>query len=154
MEWICKSFDKLSPAELYAILQLRNAVFVVEQQCIFQDADNKDQFSYHLMCRDKNNLFAYARLIGPGLVYNESSIGRVVTSAEARRKGLGKELMHRSIQESYSLFGKNSIKIGAQLYLKKFYESFGFSQTSEIYLEDDIQHIEMVLPAKTQAHTG
>jgi ElaA protein len=154
MEWNCKYFDELTAAEMYAILQLRNEVFVVEQRCIFQDADNKDQFSFHLMCWSDNQLLAYTRLLGPGKSYTEASIGRVVTAAQARNSGLGKELMQRSINKCYSLFGKNSIKIGAQFYLKNFYSSLGFQQTSEIYLEDDIQHIEMILPAKTQAHTG
>jgi ElaA protein len=153
MEWICKHFDALTTTELYAILQLRNEVFVVEQRCIFQDADNKDQSGYHFMCWSNNQLLAYTRLLAPGTVYQEASIGRVVTAASARRKGLGKQLMLRSINECYSLFGKISIKIGAQLYLKNFYESLGFFQTSEMYLEDDIQHIEMLLSYKTQAQT-
>ena len=146
MKWTCKKFAELTPYEVYAIMQLRNEVFVVEQQCIFQDADNKDQRSYHLLCMDGEQLAAYARLLAPGISYNnEASIGRVVSFPKMRKMGIGRELMQRSISMCYELFGEISIKIGAQLYLKKFYESFGFIQCSDVYLEDDIQHIEMIL---------
>lgn len=143
--WKCIFFDDLKSAELYAILQLRNEVFVVEQNCVFQDADNKDQYCWHLCGWNGNKLVAYTRLVPPGVAYKEPSIGRVVTSPACRNTGAGKVLMQRSIEKCYELFGKQSIKIGAQLYLKKFYESFGFVQTSEVYLEDDIEHIEMIL---------
>lgn len=149
MNWICKKFDELSVHELYSILQLRNEVFAVEQNCVYPDMDDKDQGSYHLMAWDtadnKNRLMAYTRLLPPGLAYSEPSIGRVVTSPLARRTGTGRELMNRSIQSIYDLFGKQAIRIGAQLYLLKFYASLGFAQTSEIYLEDGIEHTEMVL---------
>lgn len=131
------------PRQLYAILQLRNAVFVVEQACVFQDADDKDQGSYHLMGFDGDTLVAYTRLLPPGLGYEQMSIGRVVTAPTARRFGAGKELMKRSIETLYALFGNGSIKIGAQLYLKRFYESFGFYQVGASYLEDGIAHIYM-----------
>jgi ElaA protein len=144
MEWSCKKFDELSPYEVYAILQLRNEVFVVEQQCIFQDADNKDLHCYHLMCTNDKQLVAYSRLVPPGISFHEASIGRVVNFPKMRQKGLGRELMQRSIEECHRLFGNISIKIGAQLYLKNFYESLGFEQCSEVYLEDEIQHIEMM----------
>jgi len=142
--WVCKKFDDLSPQELYAIVQLRNEVFVVEQNCVFQDADNKDQASYHLMAWKDGALTAYTRLIPEGIAYELPSIGRVVTSPKLRGTGMGKILMERSIEEMKNLFGKTSIKLGAQLYLKKFYESFGFRQSSDIYLEDGIEHIEMI----------
>lgn len=146
MNWICKKFEELTAQELYAILQLRNEVFVVEQNCVFQDADNKDQQSFHLMGWEEKKLAAYTRIVPAGICYEESSIGRVVTSPSSRRKGLGRELMIESISTLHSLFSKDSvIKIGAQLYLKKFYESLGFAQTSDIYLEDGIEHIEMLL---------
>lgn len=145
MIWLCKKFDALTSHELYAILQLRNEVFVVEQNCVFQDADNKDQYCYHLMGWQENDLAAYSRILPPEISYSESSIGRIVTSPKARRNGIGRELVKQSIEELYILFGKIPIKIGAQMYLQKFYESFGFKQTSDIYLEDDIPHIEMLL---------
>ena len=142
--WLLKKFDELTPQELYSILQLRNEVFVVEQNCVFQDADNKDQFSYHLMGWDGEKLIAYSRIIPPGMVYEFPSIGRVVTSPLSRRNGSGKILMNESIKAIQKLFGEAAIELGAQLYLKKFYESFGFIQSGEIYLEDGIQHIEMI----------
>jgi ElaA protein len=145
IRWTFKPFDELTPNELYTILQLRNEVFVVEQNCVFQDADNKDQMSYHVMGWDDDQLAGYCRLIPAGIAHQEPSIGRVVVSPKKRSTGLGRELMIRSIGFVYLLWEKTPIKIGAQLYLKKFYESLGFQQCSEIYLEDEIEHIEMLL---------
>jgi len=145
INWSIKKFDDLTPNELYSVLQLRNEVFVVEQNCVFQDADNKDQDSHHLMGWDNEMLVAYARIVPPGIAYDSfPSIGRVVTSPKMRNKGIGKILMWQSIEELQKLFGNSSIKLGAQLYLKKFYESFGFVQSSEVYMEDGIPHIEMI----------
>ena len=144
IQWKLKKFSELSPYELYAILQLRNEVFVVEQNCVFQDADDKDQDSYHLSGYKNDKLVAYTRLVPPGLIYDEASIGRVITSPSVRREGAGKLLMQESIDRAYELFGINPIKIGAQLYLKRFYESFGFIQISDTYLEDGIPHIYML----------
>ena len=143
--WQCKHFDELSAHELYTIVQLRNEVFVVEQQCVYQDADNKDQLCWHVMGWDNNRLAAYARLVPAGIAFREASIGRVVTSPGARGKGLGRELMQQAITLIYTKWHEKYIKIGAQLYLKQFYESIGFQQCSEVYLEDGIQHIEMLL---------
>lgn len=145
MEWIHKKFDELTVAELYDILQLRNEVFAVEQNCVYPDMDYKDQPSVHLMGRRDNKLVAYTRIIPPGIAYTEPSIGRVVTSLLVRRNGTGRELMQRSIQLVRALYGDQPVKIGAQLYLKEFYSSLGFRQSSEIYLEDGIEHIEMLL---------
>jgi ElaA protein len=144
IRWLLKKFEELSPFQLYAILQLRNEVFVVEQLCVFQDADNEDQASFHLMGFDGDRLAAYTRIVPPGQIYQQPSIGRVVTSPRVRNSGIGKELMRQSIQTVYDLFGKQPIKIGAQFYLKKFYESMGFKQVSDIYLEDGIEHIYMI----------
>jgi ElaA protein len=144
IQWLLKKFEELTPYQLYAILQLRNEVFVVEQNCVFQDADDKDQNSYHLMGFQNNKLVAYTRLVPAGLIYDQVSIGRVVTSTSVRKEGTGRALMHQSIEFIYSVFGKQPIKIGAQLYLKKFYESFGFEQVSDVYLEDGIEHIYMI----------
>jgi ElaA protein len=144
LRWVLKKFDDLLPNELYAILQLRNEVFVVEQDCVYQDADNKDQVCYHYMGWVSDRLAAYTRIVPPGVAYTEPSIGRVVTSSFARRNGLGKELMEKTIEQVYKLYGNTPIKIGAQFYLLTFYLSLGFSQTSDIYLEDGIEHIEMV----------
>ena len=144
INWFCKAFNSLTQDELYSILQLRNEVFVVEQNCVYQDCDNIDQNSYHFMGWQQNKLVAYTRLIPSGVVFEEISIGRVVTSPSIRRTKVGKELMIRSIEKLYELFGKSKIKIGAQLYLKSFYESLGFIKSSDIYLEDGIEHIKMI----------
>ena len=143
--WICKKFQELSADELYAILRLRSEVFVVEQSCVFQDMDNKDQKCHHLMGWRSGLLVGYSRVIRAGISYAESSIGRIVTSPAARGLAVGRELLTKSIDTLYALHGKQSIRISAQFYLKSFYESFGFVQKGEIYLEDGIEHIEMLL---------
>jgi ElaA protein len=131
-------------------MRLRNEVFVVEQNCVFQDADGKDQKCYHLMGVVNGELVAYARLVPAKVSYDYVSIGRIVTSPSFRSKGAGKALVSTAIEQCNSLFGEQTIKIGAQLYLKHFYETFGFKQTSEVYDEDGIPHIEMVRPAVSQ----
>jgi ElaA protein len=145
INWYLKKFDELLPFELYAILQLRNEIFVVEQNSVYQDCDNKDQPSYHLMGWQQNILVAYSRLIPAGIAYNEPSIGRVGTAITVRGKNIGRELMTLSIRHIHQLFGDCSITISAQLYLKKFYESLGFTASGDIYLEDHIEHIKMHL---------
>lgn len=145
LNWVYKKFDELSPAELYAIMRLRNEVFVVEQNCVYQDADGKDPGSWHLAGWDHENLVAYTRIIPPGISYKEASIGRVVTSPRYRGTGAGRELMKQSISKVFSQFSCTVIRIGAQLYLTGFYQSLGFIQTGDEYLEDGIPHIEMVL---------
>jgi ElaA protein len=144
--WYHKHFEDLNTTELYQILQLRNEVFIVEQNCPFQDLDDKDLKCYHLMGfdTDTQKILAYTRIVPAGLSYEEVSIGRVVTSQLARGGGFGEQLMQKSIELLEDLYGGVSIKIGAQLYLKKFYESFGFEQLGEIYLEDGIEHILMI----------
>ena len=134
----------LTPYELYAIMRLRNEVFVVEQNCVFQDADNKDQHCHHLMLWNKDNLIAYARLVPKAVAYEQMSIGRIISSPAYRRTGAGKLLVSKAIDICGELFGEGPIRIGAQLYLKKFYEGFGFVQTSDVYDEDGIDHIEMI----------
>ena len=150
MTWIEKTFDELTTTELYALLHLRNEVFIVEQKCPYQDLDYADQAAVHVMGYDADNrLAAYTRIFAPGIrsrgmTYDMASIGRVLTSGAARGKGIGKELMERSIAVLEERFGKQPVKISAQQYLKAFYESLGFRQTSDMYLEDDIPHIEMI----------
>ena len=144
MDFVIKKFEALTPAELYAILRLRSEVFVVEQNCVFLDMDNKDQQCWHLMAWEKDRLVAYTRLVPPGISYTEASIGRVVSSPSVRQQGAGKIIMQKSIEEIYKLFEQGAIRIGAQLYLRSFYESFGFIQCSDIYDEDGIDHIEML----------
>ena len=143
IDWKLRRFDDLSPRELYALLQLRSEVFVVEQQCIFQDMDGKDIYSLHLLGWAGDKLAASKRIVPAGISSIYPSIGRVVTSPAFRGTGLGRELMVVSIRETENLYGKQPIRIGAQLYLKSFYNSLGFEQSGEVYLEDGIQHIEM-----------
>jgi ElaA protein len=148
MTWTLKLFKDLTPKELYSILQLRNEVFIVEQKCPYQDCDNKDLSAWHLMGTDSDKLIAYSRLLAPGISYSESSIGRVVSSPSARRTGMGKKLMDESIKQIRNLFHTDIICIGAQFYLKEFYESFEFIQEGDVYLEDDIPHIRMLKKPK------
>ncbi len=144
----CLLFYELSLDELYAIMKLRQEVFVVEQNCPFVDADGKDQVAWHLMIFNKNDhLVAYTRLFGKSIYYKGyTSIGRVVTSANARGGGIGKFLMQKSIEKCIELFGNEPIKIGAQRYLEKFYQSFGFELTGNDYIEDGIDHTYMIRP--------
>lgn len=142
--WQCKPFPELSNEAIYKILQLRNAVFVVEQNCVYQDCDNKDLKAFHLTAWEDDSLVAYTRLLPPGYSYPAAaSIGRVCVAFSSRRQNLGKLLMRKSIEQVYHLFDNVPIKISAQLYLKHFYESFSFVQTGGIYFEDDIEHISM-----------
>ncbi len=145
LTWTCTPFQQLAPEELYHILQLRSEVFVLEQQCIYQDMDNKDQPSLHLCGWTGESLAAYARILPPGISYDHPSIGRVITHPAFRRYGFGRELMQRAIQLTHSSFGDPVILIGAQQYLTEFYASLGFEQVSEPYMEDGIPHITMRL---------
>lgn len=145
INWYHKPFAELTPHELYQILRLRSEVFVVEQNCVFLDMDNKDANCQHFMAwSEAGDLLAYTRIVPPSISYDEPSIGRVVTAPAARGLKIGRELMQRSIALVHTLYGIQTIKIGAQMYLQKFYESLGFVQSSEMYLEDDIPHIEMI----------
>ena len=147
LNFTCVPFKDLTVNELYEAIALRQEVFAVEQNCPYQDADGKDQYAWHLMGRDASGrLLAYTRLLPLGVSYPDyPSIGRVVTSPAARGTGAGKELMHKSVSMCQLLFGNLPIKIGAQSYLLRFYEGFGFVSTGEAYLEDGIPHTEMVL---------
>ncbi len=149
LTWYCLPFHELSLPQLYEAMQLRQRVFVVEQNCPYLDADDKDQYSHHLLGFDREGLVAYARLLPPYKAYpllNESSIGRVITHPRARKSGAGKALMQEAIAHTHRLFGSDlPIRIGAQSYLLAFYGSFGFVSTGKEYLEDDIPHTEMVL---------
>ena len=143
LEWKIKRFEALTTTELYDLLQLRSEVFVVEQNCVYQDIDYKDQKALHLIGEDYGQMVAYARLFKPKDYFDEASIGRVVVKPTYRDKKLGHILMREAIYFIKSQFNQTKITISAQLYLKKFYESHDFIQTSETYLEDDIPHIQM-----------
>ncbi len=143
IKWVTKKFEALSVVELYQILRLRSEIFVVEQNCVYQDLDNKDQKALHLFGEYEGKIIAYSRLFKAGDYFDFSSIGRVVVAANFRDKKFGHDLIKQGIIEIKSHFNEQNITISAQLYLKKFYETHGFIQTSEMYLEDDIPHIEM-----------
>ncbi|MDY7394670.1 GNAT family N-acetyltransferase [Aureibaculum sp. 2210JD6-5] len=145
MKWFLKTFNELSLEEFHSILKLRIDIFVVEQNCPYPELDNKDQIAYHCFCKENNDVIAYTRIFKPGDYYNEAAFGRVVVHQNFRKQHLGRELISKTITETYKLFGKTPIKIGGQVYLKKFYESFGFQQVGEEYLEDGIPHVYMVL---------
>lgn len=144
LNWVVKAFADLSIDELYALMCLRQEVFVVEQNCAYLDADGKDKYAFHLMAYSEDKLVASARLLPAGVSYAEASIGRVVTAIDERRKSFGQALMAKSIAELHRLYGQVPIRIGAQQYLKTFYESFGFVQEGDPYLEDGIPHIIML----------
>src|SRR6478672_6671555 len=141
----CQPFNELSPLVLYKIMKARSEVFVVEQNCVYLDADDKDIDAYHLILWKADQVAGYTRLLAPGVSYDEMSIGRVLTTSQFRNQGLGKTLMEESIRQCRQLYGHTSIVIGAQQYLKEFYESFGFIQEGDMYLEDNIPHIHMRL---------
>ena len=135
--------------EVYDIIQLRTEVFIIEQNCIYQDCDGKDQHGFHVQGRDTNGvLVSYCRLLPKGISYETyASIGRVITSEKIRERGFGKELMQYAIEKIKALYPNDKIKISAQCYAQVFYENLGFEKTGEIYLEDDIPHIAMIYSA-------
>ncbi|WP_258101715.1 GNAT family N-acetyltransferase [Marinoscillum pacificum] len=140
-----KTFEELTNTELYDLLRLRSEVFVVEQNCVFLDLDDKDQACYHLLLHQDSQLAAYVRIVPAGVTFKEVSIGRVVTSPATRGSGLGRVVMERGIKACQELFGNEPIKIGAQCYALKFYNSLGFEEVGEVYDEDGIDHIHMIL---------
>lgn len=143
MEYKIKPFQDLTVKELYAILQLRSEVFVVEQNCAYQDLDGIDQDALHLMGVTDSGLISYARLLKPGTSYNEAAIGRVVVSPDQRGNGHARALIFKAIEECCREFHTHIIIISAQQYLESFYASLGFVTESDVYLEDNIPHIKM-----------
>jgi len=144
LTFVTKTFDELSKTELYDLLHLRAEVFVVEQNCPYQDIDGKDPKALHLLGFSANILVAYARLFKPKDYFENASIGRVIIKETFRDKKLGYQLMDQAIAEIENHFKEKTIEISAQEHLKNFYETVGFQQTSESYLEDDIPHIRML----------
>ncbi|MCZ8196574.1 MAG: GNAT family N-acetyltransferase [Flavobacterium sp.] len=142
-KWKIKPFEALSVAELYSVLQLRSEVFVVEQNCVYQDIDGKDVKALHLFGEYDGKTVAYARLFKPNDYFENASIGRVIVSQNYRDKKWGFDLMQQAINAIETHYNETKITISAQLYLQRFYESMGFVKTSDVYLEDDIEHIEM-----------
>lgn len=146
MEYSIKSFDKLSKSELYNILSIRNKVFIVEQNCSYQDPDGKDFDSFHLMVKPSNSdkIIAYIRIILQDPIYGQSSISRVLVDSKYRGNGIARRMLNKGIEFIRNRSQKKGIKLSAQEYLTPFYESLGFKAVSDIYLEDGIPHIEMV----------
>lgn len=143
MELVVKHFKALSLEELYEILRVRAAVFVVEQTCVYQDLDEKDQSAYHVFLKDDKGIKAYLRVLDKGVSYEDASIGRVLTVD--RGCGLGEKIVTEGIKVAKEKFQADRIRISAQLYAKGFYEKAGFKQVSDEYLEDGIVHVAMVL---------
>ncbi|WP_136468507.1 GNAT family N-acetyltransferase [Flagellimonas onchidii] len=144
MEISIKTFDKLTTKELYQILQLRSEVFVVEQDCVYQDLDGKDEKAIHVVGTKNGKVAAYTRIFKPGDYFENASIGRVVVAKEERKYGYGKIIMQTSMDEIRKSFPKSTIELSGQTYLLKFYTNLGFVVQGKEYLEDDIPHIRMV----------
>jgi ElaA protein len=148
IRWQWGKLAELSSQELYEALALRQRVFVVEQNCAYQDADGSDPAAWHQLgwSAAEPRLLAYARVYGPGIKYAEASIGRVVTAPEVRREGLGRVLMKEAMRRCEAVSPGSPIRLGAQMRLERFYEELGFRTVSEMYVEDGIQHVEMLWP--------
>ena len=144
MQWKIKTFSELTTTELYEILRIRAEVFVVEQTCVYQDLDLKDKRAYHVFVEENGEIIAYLRILEKGVSYPEISIGRVLVKEGYRGKGLSRELMQRAISFIKEELHENEIRISAPKYLLEFYDSLGFMVVSEVYLEDGIEHVEML----------
>ena len=144
MEFFVKKFNELNIDQLYAILQLRSEVFVVEQTCVYQDMDFKDQKALHVIGMKNNVIVAYTRIFAPGIYFKEASIGRVVVKENERKFGYGYDVMKVSIEAIDAFYKVTKITISAQEYLAQFYMNLGFKQVGNGYLEDGIPHIEML----------
>lgn len=149
LNWQIKHYNDLTLNEFHDIIALRLKAFVVEQNCAYLDLDGKDKKSYHLICRNgMGDIVATARILPPGISYEDSSIGRVVIDESIRGNGIGHELMTKSVEFSKVEFGNAPIKISAQKHLEKYYEQHEFYSTGKEYLEDDIPHVEMKFTPK------
>lgn len=148
-DWRLYAFDQLDVPQLYAVLAARVAVFVVEQDCPYQDLDGLDDAGLHLVAwGGDGSVVAYARILPPGTRFEQPSIGRVLTSLPGRRSGLGRELMRRAVAVIHARYPGHSIRISAQCYLERFYGDLGFAVDSAPYEEDGIAHVEMKMPAR------
>ena len=144
MEWILKRFDELTLRELYGILELRSEVFVVEQDCVYQDLDGKDFDAHHLFLNYDGHVIACSRILPEGVSYDEMAIGRVIVKKPFRGRGISREMMIKAISFITEDLGKCDIRLSGQAYLLDFYESLGFRKVSEVYLEDGIDHYEFL----------
>ena len=149
MDWKLRKFSELNVEEIYEILKVRNQVFIVEQNCPYEDCDEKDKNSYHMFLSDKGKVVAYIRIPEKGVSYDEVSIGRVLVNKDYRGNNFGREIMIKGIEFIEKDLKEKSIRISAQEYLREFYKSLGFKEVSEAYLEDNIPHIEMLYKSKS-----
>jgi len=150
IRWQCAGFDELSGKQIYAILQARNEVFAVEQNCVYPDMDDIDFTSLHVMAwTGESKIAAYLRITAPNTCYPEPSLGRVITTAAFRGQGIGRQLMFEGLKQLNVRYPMQAIRINAQAHLQDFYRSFGFNCVSEEYLEDGIAHLEMLKPVST-----
>ncbi len=140
-----RTFSELTPAMLYDALMLRQQVFMIEQNCLYEDADGSDQKALHLFLYDKAILTGYLRIFEPGVKFKESSLGRIVVSPLYRGKGIGEQLIQKGIELTFQQFPASSIRIEAQSALTSYYRNYGFIEEGEIYVVDEINHIQMVL---------
>ena len=145
MSWELKEFDELTNKELHDIFRLRVDIFVVEQNCPYPEIDGKDPKSLHLMHKKEGEMIAYARILPPGVSFDEASIGRIVVAEAHRGTGLGYELLDQAVKASLAKYNQ-PIKIGAQAHLEKYYHAANFVKVTDVYLEDDIPHIDMLRP--------
>jgi ElaA protein len=149
IHWQCTTLEELGAAQQYAIFAARSEVFIIEQNCVYLDMDGLDLDAHHLIgWGEDGSVAAYLRIVGPGIKFDEPSLGRVLTTRDYRGSGAGKTLIAEGIRHLQSLYPHQAIRIGAQAYLEKFYGSFGFQTVSEVYLEDEIPHIDMLRPAE------
>jgi ElaA protein len=144
LKWIFKGFEELAPKELYDALALRQSVFGMEQNCLFMDEDGMDPKAYHILGYDGERLVAYGRITFPGVMFEEVSIGRIVSDTKERKKGYGKQVTAMALEKVKEIYGDVPVKIAAQSYLARFYESFGFECVGEEYLWDGIKHWDMI----------
>ncbi len=145
IKWNFTEFDKLQAGDLYKALKLRQDIFIIEQDCIYPDLDNVDYHSFHLLGYSGDTLAAYLRVVPPGTIFTEPSLGRIIVSREYRKTGIGSELVKRGIKHTHQLYNLCPIRIEAQAHLRKFYQGLGFSKVTDAYEKDGIPHIQMLL---------
>ena len=148
MDWFLKEFDELSLDELYEILKLRAEVFVVEQDCVYNDLDDKDQMAMHLFLKDGGEIIAVSRILPENVAFEDMAIGRVIVKKEYRGHGIAKKIMQKAIDYIIKDLKKDKIRLSGQAYLVRFYEDLGFKKVSDVYLEDGIDHFEFLYEVK------
>ena len=148
ISWTIKRFDELTLRELYEILKLRSEIFVVEQDCVYQDMDDKDYSAWHLFLKQNDIIVAYLRILPEGVSYDETAIGRVVVKSDFRKRGISKKMMRMAMDFIEKDLLKDAIRLSGQAHLCRFYENLGFRKVSDVYLEDGINHFEFLYEVK------